>query len=235
MAVTVGNYITEVASQLSDQANARWTLADQVRYLNSALTVIGAYRPDAFTSTIAITMIPGTQQSLPTGVSSLKSVDYNGPTANCVGSPITEADLNYMRAFFKQPCSSTGGSDNYRVKTYAYDPRIPKTFYVSPPVPDGVVNLQVTATVILDAPQYTTGQLATTVAIDPKYHAAIVHWMLRCAWEVDTESVTSRQNKLDAEKIFWAELGFEYKQNSKYNSGYYLGQLGTKDPQVGTR
>ena len=238
MTITVSDIVVEVSGQLNDQGfvpYVRWSQAELVTYLNDALILVGNFRPDALTSTTDVALVPGAQQTLPAGFSFLKSVDYNATNSNCPGSPITEANLDILRAFFKKPCLPTGGASDYRVTSFAYDQKNPQIFYVSPPVPDDAAGLEVTATLVGGAPSYTTADLSATVGIDPKYKNALIEWMLYRAYQVDTESVSSRQTKLDSYAAFWKILGIEYKQESGYRSGWYLGQKGLGDTAAGSR
>jgi hypothetical protein len=238
--IYVSDVVEEVSRQLNDQGlipYTRWNKGELVVYLNDALIMVGNYRPDAFTSTTDIALVPGAQQTLPTGFSFLKSIDSNATNSNCPGSPVTEANLDILRAFFKKPCMPTGGPADYRVTSFAYDQKNPLIFYVSPPVPTDAAGLEVTATLVGAAPTYATIDitLGTAIAIDPKYKNALTEWMLYRAYQVDTESVSSRQTKLDSYAAFWKILGVEYKQESGYRSGWYLGQKGLGDQTAGSR
>lgn len=238
MQFTVASIVLEASDQGNDQGAipyTRWTVANQVQYLNDALIQVGTFRPDAFTATITVALLPGGLQTLPTGFSFLKSVDSNAANSNCPDAPVTECDLNMLRAFYKKPCTPSGGAVAYRVRSFAYDSRNPNTFYVSPPVPDTTVGLTVTMTVVSQAPQYAVSDMGanTLVAIDPKYRNALLAWMLMRMYAVDTESATSRQTKLDNEGLFWKTLGVNYKQESLYKSGWWLGEQGRKDAQPG--
>ena len=235
MTIRVGDSVKFVSGQLNDQGTpsyVRWTQQNLLDYLNRALIQIGTFRPDAYTSSTTLTLVAGAQQTLPAAFSFLKSLDYNASTSNCPGAPITEANMDLLRAFFKKPCGPTGGAADYRVTSYSYDMKNPHVFYVSPPVPDDAAGLQVTATVVSPAPQYLIGDIAanTIVAIDQKYENAVEAWMLYEAYSIDTESTSSRQTKLDNEGLFWKSLGINYKQESLYRGGYYLGQRGQGDP-----
>lgn len=236
MTLHVGDQVKYVSTQLNDQGATpyvRWTALMLLSYLNNALIQIGTFRPDAYTSTVLLTLAAGSQQTLPAAYSALKSLDYNADNSNCPGAPITETNLDLLRAFYKKPCSPSGGPSTYRVTSYAYDQRNPHVFYVSPSVPDDSVGLQVNATVVSPAPQYLNSDITanTAIAIDPKYENAITAWMLYEAYTIDTESTSSRQTKLDNEGLFWKSLGINYKQESLYRSGNYLGQRGLGDPK----
>lgn len=237
MTIKVGDVVKFVSAQLNDQGTipyTRWTQQNLIDYLNRGLIQIGTFRPDAYTSSQTLTLVAGAQQTLPANYSFLKSLDYNADSSNCPGSPITEANLELLRAFFKKPCGPTGGAADYRVTSYSYDQRNPHIFYVSPPVPDDAAGLQVTGTVISPAPQYAVSDITanTAIAIDQKYENALEAWMLYEAYNIDTESTSSRQTKLDNYGAFWKTLGIEYKQESAYRAGWFLGQRGQGDPSA---
>lgn len=234
----VSSVVLEASDQLNDQGTppfVRWPVAVLLTYLNDALIQVGNFRPDAFTSTVSLALVAGNQQALPVQYTLLKSIDSNGAASNCPGSPITEASLDIMRAFFKKNCQPTGGEASYRVNTFSYDAKNPNVFYVSPAVPDSAVGTDVNATVVGPAPQYVMADYTTptNIAIDQKYRNALISWMLFKAYEVDTESQTSRQTKMDAVSMFFKTLGVDYKQESLYRSGWYLGQRGLGDPATG--
>lgn len=233
MSITVDSIVFEVSNQLNDQGivpYTRWSRATLITYLNDALIQVGTFRPDAYSQTIQSALVAGSEQLLPVGYSMLKSIDYNAAASNCPNAPITETNLDLLRAFFKKPCLPSGGASTYRVLSFAYDPRNPRVFYVSPPVPADAAGTQVSLTLVADAPAYTAADTTTPIGIDQKYKNALIAWMEMRAYEVDTESVTSRQTKLDCEGLFWKTLGINYKQESAYKSGWYLGQRGSQDP-----
>ena len=227
MAETPAQLIQEVSTApLNDQepgfTYVRWPIAELLEFLNEGLIEIGNYRPDAFTGTTSLTLSAGSQQSINGVGVQLKSIDRMLNTI-CADAPITECDLQLLRTFYKQPCTPTGGPTEYRVRQYAYDAKNPLVFYVSPPVPAGQT-VQVVATLIQAAPQYTTGTIGNNLQIDQKYYNALRFWMAARAFEVDTESSTSQAESQGFYKKFYNLLGVQYKQTSDYNGGKYLGQ-----------
>jgi hypothetical protein len=229
MAQTPAQIIQYVSGQLNDQEPGftyiRWAISELLAYLNGGLIEIENYRPDAFAVTQDITLAAGGQQALPAGMSFLKSIDANGATALCPGAPIVQADLNLMRAFYKKPCLPTGGPNEYRVRTYAYDAKNPLIFYVSPPVPAGNT-ASVTATMVAQAPQYTAGTINNPLVVDQKYYNFLTYWMQAKAYEVDTESATSQKESDIYYKRAYNTIGIQYKQGSDYSSGKFMGQGG---------
>jgi hypothetical protein len=229
---TPAQIILSVSTSLNDQEAGgpggyiRWPLLELLGYFNESLIEISNYRPDAFMVTADIPIIAGSQQTLNSGAySKLMSVDANGSASGCPGAPVVECDLQLSRTFYKAPCLPTGGPAAYRVIAYAYDSENPLVFYVFPPVPAGNTST-VTATLIKFADQYNSGQTNVNIAVDQKYYDAIKFWMLARAYEVDTESGTSQGESAGYYKKFYQLFGIQYKQESDYNRGKFLGQGG---------
>jgi hypothetical protein len=230
MAITVPQIIQDVSTQLNDQEPGftftRWTQLELLTYLNEALIEVANYRPDAYIATGLITLVAGSQQLLGVDVSFLVSLNSSGSGALCPDAPITQVDLNLMRTFYKKPCLPTGGAEEYRVRSWAYDAKNPLVFYVSPPVPAGNTT-KVVMTVIAKASQFTSADLGgSPLDIDQKYYNALKYWMMARAYEVDTESSTSQAESERYRKQFYGALGVQYKQNSDFSSGKYMGQGG---------
>jgi hypothetical protein len=236
MALGCADIVLQVSTQLNDQEPGftyiRWTASELLTYLNESLLEVCNYRSDAFTLTQDIPInatAGGTLQNLPTGFRQLKSIDANGTASGCPGAPIVQADLNLMRTFYKAPCLLTGaGALGFRVLTYAYDAKNPKVFYVSPPVPAGNTST-VTATLVQEPQQFIYPgdfNINTALTMDPKWYNASKFWMLARAYEVDTESNTSQAESQTYYKKFYNLLGVQYKQDSSYSKGTYLGQGG---------
>jgi hypothetical protein len=62
--------------------------------------------------------------------------------------------------------------------------------------------------------------------VDAKYINPVIAWMLSKAYEVDTESETARSHMVFQRNEFYRMMGVKYQMESKYNSGWYLGQRG---------
>lgn len=251
--LSIQTFILQVSGQLNDQegnpnlaypapntAFLRWAVAELIDYLNEAILEVAFYRPDQFTNTFDVIIdasYGGSKQYMPAGNRLLISVNsnglttVNGITADCVGAPVTQADLALSRTFYKAPCGLTGGVSNYRVLTYSYDAKEPNFFYVSPPVPAGgqsVVNITAVQDPIpYTSTDYTNGGIVFNQLLDPKFYNALRFFMLGKAYEVDTESGTSQTESERFYKKFYNTLGVAYKQTGDFNRGKFLGQGGS--------
>jgi hypothetical protein len=249
--LSIQTFILQVSGQLNDQegnpslaypapntAFVRWTVAELLGYLNDGMLEVAFYRPDQFTNTFDMIInaaYGGSKQYMPTGSRLLISVNSNGlttvggVTADCVGAPVTQADLALSRTFFKAPCTPTGGVGDYRVLTYSYDAKDPNFFYVSPPVPAGgqsVVNVTAVQDPISYLPSDYTGATLFNSLLDPKFYNALKFFVMGRAYEVDTESGTSQAESERFYKKFYNTLGVAYKQTGDFNKGKFLGQGG---------
>jgi hypothetical protein len=230
--------ITSVSSSpLNDQEGGvsnpalnfvRWTQNDLMDYMNKGLLEINNYRPDAFLETADLNIITGRyRQVLDPRYRLLKSIDAMSLTSDySPGEPITQCDLQLMRAFSKKPCLPSGGHTSFRILSYAYDVKDPKNFYVTPMVPIGFpTTIKVTGTMVLAPVAYIDPNV--TVVIDSVYLTALGFFIAAKAFEVDTESATSQAESTAFYKKFYNSLGVKFSQETKYNSGTFAGQGGS--------
>lgn len=231
---TLKSTVVEVSGQLNDQERGfeftRWTRPTLIGYCNDALIQVALYRPDAFTSLEEISLSPGTQQMLPEKCNGLASVVSNGDKSNPLAVPKDDSGL--IRSFNKKVCNydiDCNGNIIYKIFSYSYDPRIPNVFYVSPPVPMGInPPVKIKISCIGNPPTLTNSDWFNDLPVEGKYYNAIISWMLSRAYEVDTESETSFRMLQYQRAEFYKMMGVKYQMESKFNSGWYLGQRGNE-------
>ncbi len=228
---TLKSIVETVSRQLNDQRPGkeytRWSRNELIEYCSEALSAVALYRPDAFSTVMDIALQPGSQQKLPDGVAALASVLSNG-SGSSVG--VTRDDIGLIRAFDKKSCDYNIGCDGtiqYSVTAYSYDGKVPGYFHVSPPVPSGVSPpIKISVSAVMEPPQLTASNWLTELPVDRKYINPIMAWMLSKAYEVDTESETSRNFMAYERKEFYTMMGIKYRMDSEFNSGKYLGRKG---------
>jgi hypothetical protein len=232
---TVGGIIKYVSGQLNDQQvnreYNRWTRTDLLNALNLALSAVSTYRKDAFTGTVAITLVPGSRQTS-TGYSEIVEI-----VSNADGRPAHKADVSILKAFsaydYCPPkIQFKDGKAVYSAKSAGVDPTDPKTFYVSPPVPVGMT-AAVLAKVVKNAPTYTLTDWDVEIDIDERYINNLVDFMQARAHELDLESATAQVSSSKFYKQFYTALGVTYKMDSAFGSGFFKGEVGTGDPRAG--
>lgn len=223
---TIKSTVLKISRQLNDQRRGyeytRWIRDDVIGYCYDGLVQVALYRPDAFTSVFNVELQPGVRQKLPDGVSSLVSI--SNPLA------VTRDDLGLVRAFGKKPCLyqlDEAGNVVYALTAYAYDPRTPGYFFVSPPVPSNMVPpATIDINCVIPPPEIDPTWWLKDMPVDRKYHNAVIAWALSRAYEVDTESENSFRLMNFQRGEFYKMMGVKYSMDSKYNSGWYLGQRG---------
>lgn len=229
---TVGRIIEHVSGQLNDQGfkleYTRWTRITQLEYMNQALKEIGAYRPDAFTRTEQITLVAGTKQTI-ADLKTLKDLHASD------GTPVHEGDASLLKAFMPYDyCAPKvqykNGTPVYNLKSFAISSTDPKTFYVSPPVPNGLTPM-VVATLIGEAPELTLADWDKPLAMQAKYYNNLIDFMQARAYELDSESANSRTNSQMYFSRFYQAMGVKYKVDSALKSGFYKGEVGTGNPR----
>ena len=233
---TVGQLVTDVSGQLNDQYLGRefqrWNRARLLSYLVGGMAELLSYKPEAFTKTEAATLVAGARQSLADGYKTIVSV-----ASNIDGSTVTEADFDLLKAFSPYICCAAEvvfDADNnpiYRAKSYAIDPKDPKLFYVSPPVPVGLTPT-INITAIVPPPDYTLADWGVELPFDMKYQENILDYMMGRAFDIDTESAMSRSNADKHLSRFYTAMGVKYRVESAYRAGNYNGNVGDGDPRA---
>lgn len=232
---TVGQYLTHASSQLNDQRHSRaftrWGRGLLLDYMNLGLAEIGTYFPDDFTKEIMVTLKPGREQSID-GTAKIVSVNNNAD-----GSPITEMDQDLSDSFaIYDICPPTvsfvGGSPVYRATSFVVRKENARGFIIEPAVPEGMAPV-VSVTVDGAIPQFTLSDWDAPHNVPPKYINALMDFILGKAHGLNMESVSSQAESRDHFQRFYSVLGINYKQSSRYGSGYWEGKRGTGDPRAG--
>lgn len=230
----IKDFITLASTQLNDQrynrAFVRWGRDLLLDYLNLGLNELSVYFPNDFTLLIPITLVPGRNQSVPypAGVSSIDS--------NQDGSPIVEMDAVLASSFgaydFCAPAIPfVNGDPQYRVISYATKPENVKLFVVDPPVPPGMSPV-VNAFISGQCPTYDESNWNDEFAIATKYYPCLIDYILGSAKEINTESANAQRESIEHFTRFYQVCGVNYRQTSRFRSGYYEGQFGQGDMRV---
>ena len=140
MAIPVQDIIERVTDLLLDKdrgdEDARWNNDELIRWLNDSRMAIVTRRSQACTKYETIELIAGTLQSIPDDgielIDVIRNMGMNGTTA---GRAIRRTDRQSMDDTDMDWHTARKGSV---VSQFTFDDRIPKQFYVSPPVNAGV-------------------------------------------------------------------------------------------------
>ena len=129
MATAVDHIVERVASLLQDTGHIRWTLADLTDYINEAQSAIVKKVPAANITIADLTLVQGTEQSLPADAMVLMDVIRNNP-AGVPGPSIRWVDMDIQNATDPDWFSAVAA---VTVEEYMYSTDSPYTFWVSPP------------------------------------------------------------------------------------------------------
>lgn len=153
--ILVRDLIARVSDLLSDTAPqfTRWSEPVLVGWLNEAQLVIAKYLPHTCSRVDAVRLVPGTRQSIATIAAASLIPGDGGAAVNTNGNMLLDISRNLGadgrtpgRAIRIVDRDVLDASDpNWHlakaqpaVRQYTFDPRTPKAFYVTPPVPADV-------------------------------------------------------------------------------------------------
>jgi hypothetical protein len=132
--ITAQSIMEKAKVTLLDETNVRWTSPELLTHLNDGQRELVALKPDANTVNAVLTLVAGTRQSIPaSGVQLFKIVRNMGMDGNTPGRAVTPAS---METLDRTRPNWHAEAANAEVQHYMFDPRDPKTFYVTPPQPE---------------------------------------------------------------------------------------------------
>lgn len=206
--IYVKDVLYRVSAQLHDVSPqfTRWTQKELVLWLNDGQKAIAKYMPSSCARVDSVKLKPGTKQSIEKILSTeilpgdgstpvevygnhlqtvIRNMGTNGSTA---GNSIRVIDREVLDS--NSPDWHTKTSTV--VSTFAFDPRYPKIFYVSPGVP--VTGLWVELSYLADPVTVSVtgdygaaGSDTTKISIDDMYVDDLVNYILARAYMKDAE------------------------------------------------
>ena len=174
MQLTMQAVDSRVSDLLIDPNRERWSADERIRWANEAMGAIMTRRPAAFARRIVHTLVAGVYQDLPADSSVLLDVVRNMKADGITsGRPIRRTDRQLLDDSDPDWMTMRPKAE---VRQYVYDDRVPKSFFVYPPVVAGTkVELQDAA-----LPADITS-MAGTLGIGAEYLEAVVNYVCyRC-------------------------------------------------------
>jgi hypothetical protein len=195
---TAGDVTGRAASIIFDETHVRWPEPELLKHVNDGQREICSIRPDSCAVTQNISLVAGVKQDLPgTAIRLLDLIRNMGADGVTPGAGIIALDMDKVRKY--NPNWATVTADT-AVKVYMYDPRVPKTFYVYPPLSGAtMVEGQV---VQLPTDCATT---ASSLSVHDGYMNALVNWTVYRTLLKDLETPNAGQAKAYYE-LFMASL-----------------------------
>jgi len=238
---TLSQWVEKLRILSVDREDISFPLDEKVNALNMAVQAISLMRPDLYTETIEVELKAGAEQTLPTGVTAIvgdiRTICIGKDGKQTDGNVAKIADEGEVRAFsfFKdKKCLGENAkytSDNtcskWQLGSYTHDPRAPQRLLVQPPIPDGLKpKIKV---VVQRCPDCFTWNTDKDKELPCKYGTAIAEYALYALYNTEQESEYSKARADSHFKRYTDLMGLGYRADSRYGSGYYLGQVGDKD------
>lgn len=132
MPIPVSDVVDSVGKLLTDEDHVRWTVPELIDWINEAAGAILVRRPSANARRDVISLVQGAAQTLPADSVQLLDVVRNiGADGTTPGSVIRRSD---RQAIDDSDPDWHMMTPKASVAQYTFDDRMPKLFYVYPPV-----------------------------------------------------------------------------------------------------
>lgn len=181
--------IDNVNRSLNDPNSTWFSASWKIDCLNDALRALVAVRPDAAAATATHLLTAGTKQSIPTDGTRLLRVIRNAGEdgLSSTGRAIRRVSLDTMDASMPTWHGATGQAE---IREYSYDERVPREFWVYPPVAASpTIGVMLTYVKTLTAITATSD----TFPVDDFYAPAVEAFMLYRLMGGDDESSPNYQ------------------------------------------
>lgn len=211
----VKDVLHRVSVQLHDVSPqfTRWTQRELVSNLNDGQKAIAKYLPSSCSRVDSIRLVPGTKQSIER-ILAANIIPGDGSTPADVYGNVIQTVTRNMGAAGATPGRAIRiidreildvNSPDWHAATgtpisaYAYDPRMPKIFYVTPGVPPATqwwaeVSFLADPVEVSQVGTYTfDGADTTAISIDDKYVDDLVNYILARAFMKDSEFAANPQ------------------------------------------
>ncbi|CAB4155052.1 hypothetical protein UFOVP653_65 [uncultured Caudovirales phage] len=177
--LTTASVIEKVQTVLQDATGVRWSDVELLGWLNDGQRDVVLYKPNAYVKNLAVLLVPGTKQSLPSdGVQLVNIVRNMGLNGTTPGRAVRIAQQEMLDARVPNWHAATAAAE---VQHYIYSVLDPKTFYVYPP---STGTGYVEAVYGAEPPD---ASLGGSIALDNIMQTALIDYMLYRAFSKDTE------------------------------------------------
>jgi len=171
MALPVATVLSALDDVLLDPTRVRWTVAERIRWMNEAMGAILTRRPQAFAVRKVLTLVEGTRQEIPAGDSMLLDVVRNmAADGTTPGKAIRRTDRQLLD---DTDVDWHTGKKKAAAKHYTFDDRMPREFYVYPPLVAGVKVEAICAALPAALAEDATG---ASLDIGAEYQEAVVNY-----------------------------------------------------------
>ena len=203
MAFTAANVISDVRVVLKDPSGIRYTDAQLMSWINAGARQAVLMKPDITATFETITLVEGTEQSIPAEGHRLLSVLHNMSASDGVARravrPVSRETLDSQAPDWKSTNVTGFAAHALEVKNYHFDEQTPRNFHVFPGVNDtDAVWLRIAYS------KMPTEVSSTSDAVDIPdiYQTAIMDYVCFRAYQHDAESDNNEQKATNHYAMF---------------------------------
>ncbi len=193
----------------NDEKYTEVKIEDWLDYYHAALRQLVLVRPDAHYKTVSVTLVSGTKQTLPSDALRLIDITRNmGTDGSTPGAPVTEIPRSDLDDSLLDWHTADG---EIAINHFSYNIKTPKKFFVTPPVHASTV-VQVEMDYSYLFTEVAIANVTTTeVELDETFIGPVQDWMMKLAYQIDTESAHNQNISMRCEQSFYQGLGLEFK------------------------
>jgi len=194
-----GDVLDRAAWLMSDADHGRIGQALWLKFLSDAQRQLALLRPDATARRALVQLVPGTLQAIPAdGLRLLEATrTMEGATPGQALRLVDRASLDAFDPAWHVAAPAAPHS-------YAFDPRTPRIFHVSPPAP---ASPPAAVEMVYSAAPAELATVNDALAVDDVYAAALLDYILHLAFAMDTDSEASRSRSAAHLAAFHAAVG----------------------------
>lgn len=182
--------IRKAQAILQDPAGVRWPASELVGYLNEGQRQLATARPAEVAVTQDFTLVGGARQSLPENTFLLLDAQHNGTQRK---RALTKVERHTLEAVGRDWASMPPTSATIH---YMYSELEPREFLVYPPAVAGTPLRATFAAYPADVPEptgATFSDVTGTTALEARWDAALLDYVLYRAWSKDAEYAANEQ------------------------------------------
>jgi len=188
--------IAQISEIVQDESNVVWTESQCLGWLNDAQRAIASVRPDSSIVNHSVILVPGTKQSI-TGLRLMSVVRNMGLDGLTPGKAIRLVERGIKDDF--SPDWHTETAETV-IKEWIFDARLPKEYYVSPPVHASTIVQVELSESVNPAEISTTGD---TITLDDVYSPAMLEWCIyRCLAREAEETPNIQRSAMHFQQFF---------------------------------
>ena len=193
MATSVAQVIALVKYELNDEDATRWTTDELVAWISEAQRAVAAIRPVSNAVLVAVSLVPGAKQAIPTNGFVFLSATCNTASDGTPTSAVRRVDRELLDVHSPDWYAETATST---VLTYSADSTMPTRFWVYPPS-NGSGYLEILYGVM---PENVTP--FGNIALPSKYVSALVNYVLYRCFMKDAEFAGNAELSVGYYKAF---------------------------------